>query len=680
MSETLVASGLVRAIGLALVEFVWQGAAIGAASAVLLFVLRRSAPQWRYIVACAGLAAMAIAPVATTVRNLRDPGWAGSRSSKAGAEAAGAFLIPTTATDPSAGGGFSESAGPSRQWLEQRLPFVVAGWTSGVAVLALHLSFGWFRLRRIRAQAILLAVERWPAAVHETARRFGVTRLRLLVSSVVDGPAVIGFVRPAIVVPASALAGLSPSHLEAILIHELAHLRRGDYLVNVVQCGVEILLFYHPAVWWVSNQIRREREHCCDDVAASLSADRLTYARALTSLEELRLRSTKLAVGAGGGELLHRIRRVLAPNTVERPRVSGGFAMSVVAAVITLLALNAQAARPSIPATQSAISFVRSVPAVAAHVASPAAIARPAAPAVTRPEPSVPPRRAPTAISGAPSQVPQPRDQAQGGVGSLAGVVRDQTGGVIPGARVSVTSVDATIAPTITTGTTGEFVVTDLPAGAYTLAVSLPGFATSRNMIQIRAGQTVSVIVRLDIGGVTETVTVAASTYARAATPARQVPANPQTASDYFDAAKILYEQGKMAESAEMITRAQQLLRASQPETPIEVSPEPVQAATGTSPTAPIRVGGSIKEPRKIRHVPPIYPAAAAAAGIDGVVVVEAVIAKDGSVKELNLLRSVPALDEAVVGAVQQWLFTPTLLNGVPVEVMMTVTVHFAAR
>ncbi|HEY7474978.1 MAG TPA: hypothetical protein VH679_08200, partial [Vicinamibacterales bacterium] len=102
MSETLVASGLVRAIGLALVEFVWQGAAIGAASAVLLFVLRRSAPQWRYIVACAGLAAMAIAPVATTVRNLRDPGWAGSRSSKAGAEAAGAFLIPTTATDPSA--------------------------------------------------------------------------------------------------------------------------------------------------------------------------------------------------------------------------------------------------------------------------------------------------------------------------------------------------------------------------------------------------------------------------------------------------------------------------------------------------------------------------------------------------------------------------------------------------
>src|SRR4029078_2673053 len=109
-----------------------------------------------------------------------------------------------------------------------------------------------------------------------------------------------------IVVPVSALAGLSPQYVEALLAHELAHVRRSDYLVNVIQSVIETLVFYHPAVWWLSRQIRIEREMCCDDLAAATCDDRVTYAHALASLEELRSSTPALAIAADGGELLTR--------------------------------------------------------------------------------------------------------------------------------------------------------------------------------------------------------------------------------------------------------------------------------------------------------------------------------------------------------------------------------------
>ena len=113
-------------------------------------------------------------------------------------------------------------------------------------------------------------------------------RVRLLESTLVDVPTVIGWIKPVILLPASALSGLKPHQLEAILAHELAHIRRHDYLVNLLQTLVETLLFYHPAVWWLSRRIRAERENCCDDLAVSLCGDPYTYAQALADLEELR--------------------------------------------------------------------------------------------------------------------------------------------------------------------------------------------------------------------------------------------------------------------------------------------------------------------------------------------------------------------------------------------------------
>ena len=117
------------------------------------------------------------------------------------------------------------------------------------------------------------------------SRRLHITRaITLFESTLVDVPTVIGFVKPVILLPASVLGGLTPQQLEAILAHELAHIRRHDYIVNLLQSLLETLLFYHPAVWWLSRRIRIEREHCCDDLAVSLCGDPLVYARALADL------------------------------------------------------------------------------------------------------------------------------------------------------------------------------------------------------------------------------------------------------------------------------------------------------------------------------------------------------------------------------------------------------------
>src|SRR6185369_12620027 len=128
-----------------------------------------------------------------------------------------------------------------------------------------------------------------------------------------------GWMRPAILLPASTLSGLSVAQIEAILAHELAHIRRHDYIVNLLQCVIETLLFYHPAVWWVSRRVRDERELCCDDMAVQAVGDRVGYARALCELERLRAATPQLAMAANGGSLLTRIARLLgAPSRNDR--------------------------------------------------------------------------------------------------------------------------------------------------------------------------------------------------------------------------------------------------------------------------------------------------------------------------------------------------------------------------
>jgi uncharacterized protein (TIGR03435 family) len=178
------------------------------------------------------------------------------------------------------------------------------------------------------------------ATVAGLAVRMGIERpVRAVISRGVDVPGVIGWLRPVILLPPATAMGLTPEQLEAVLAHELAHVRRHDYFVNILQMVAETLLFYHPVVWWTSKQIRRERELCCDDLAVRCCGDPVTYARALTTLEKMRVTVSGLAMGSTGGPLLYRIQRLLGTTTREYgpSRWPGVLAMCL---ALTCAALN----------------------------------------------------------------------------------------------------------------------------------------------------------------------------------------------------------------------------------------------------------------------------------------------------------------------------------------------------
>jgi TonB family protein len=635
MTEVLAGSPLVRAVGLALVQFLWQGALIGACTALILMALRRSTAQARYVVACLGLALMLVAPIVTATGYLREtPTAAGISQVALQAPPATTHL----AVQPSGAGPMSASEtramGQFRERIERWLPLVVMTWVAGVLVLALHLFRGWVRLWRIRRGATPLRGNGWPEAARLVAARLGLTRsVQLAGSAMVEVPAVIGWLRPIILLPASALAGLSPVELEAILAHELAHVRRGDYFVNVIQCVVEVLLFYHPAVWWVSGQIRREREHCCDDIAASLSPDRVTYARALASLEELRGEAPRLAMAASGSDLLNRIRRLVEPGSASGPRWSGGFMMGV---VLTVLLFAATGQIRSMPAGHD-----QSTASIAEAIAAPLdRVAEVPAPVAPRPAPrAVPVRTAPRAqgVTTAP-----PRDPRPPAAGQMLGEVSDPSGGVIPGVTITVTSVATRAFWTAVTNSGGRFHFANLPAGAYDLTATLAGFRTFKATVQVASNETLSAGIRLRLGALSETVTVT-------------VPPSSSGSAPILPVARV--------------------------EAPRTLIPEDqITPISAPDPNRPVRVGGNIREPKKIKHVDPVYPQIAATAQVNGYVIIEAIIGKDGAVRDARVVKSHPLLDDAALEAVRQWVYSPTELNGAPIEVVMTVTVMFSLK
>jgi len=180
----------------------------------------------------------------------------------------------------------------------------------------LRFAAGLFSLSRLRNSGVCSAPAIWQrkVATLQTQLRL-MRRVVLLESSLADVPMLIGHFRPLILMPVGLIAGLPAAQIEAILLHELAHIRRHDYLLNAIQNMLDGLLFYNPAVWWISHVIRAEREKCCDDLVVAISGNAQEYARALTALEEVRWSGREPAVAAKGGSLMKRVRRLLYPPT-----------------------------------------------------------------------------------------------------------------------------------------------------------------------------------------------------------------------------------------------------------------------------------------------------------------------------------------------------------------------------
>ncbi|HLY17063.1 MAG TPA: GWxTD domain-containing protein [Bryobacteraceae bacterium] len=338
--EHLVETPLARALGWTLVHSLWEGAVIALVLLAALFVIRSA--RARYAVACAAMLGV-LAAFVVTLCILAPQGKAITPATPNAIPRA-----PLLDGDSSAGMHMRFRLADVPPWLA---PF----WMVGVLLFHLRSAFGWMAAGRLRRRGVCGAPEPWPRRLEQLRARLRLTTpVVLLETCLADVPVVIGYLRPVILVPIGLLAGMPASQAEAILMHELAHIGRRDYLANLLQTVVESFLFYHPAIWWISGVVRAEREKCCDDLVVAASGDAREYAAALAALEQTRWAANEAVLAATGGSLVKRIHRLLYPPKASAlaPVFSAGILM--IAAVGALAGWQAQsAARPA--ATQTKV-------------------------------------------------------------------------------------------------------------------------------------------------------------------------------------------------------------------------------------------------------------------------------------------------------------------------------------
>ncbi|MFQ5759525.1 MAG: M56 family metallopeptidase [Acidiferrobacterales bacterium] len=309
----------VEHLALTLIHFVWQGLIVAGLVYVGLKVLSNHAPKVRYRLALVGLLILVASPIATFCLLATTPPLPATGVFEAEVDPASLSLATTVV-------GQSHRSNPPATWKAVSLDAgsaawaygtIVVIWLGGVLFFSLRLALGLRQVRRLVSEGTTVLAQPLQRVLNKVLTKAEVRRpVIALQSLLVEVPTVIGWLKPCILLPASILVGLPVQHLEALLAHEVVHIKRWDYLVNLAQHIIEALLFYHPATWWISNQVRIEREQCCDDAAADLVGHRSLYIEALARLEFTRGEISEPALAATGGSLVSRLRRLTTP---ERP-------------------------------------------------------------------------------------------------------------------------------------------------------------------------------------------------------------------------------------------------------------------------------------------------------------------------------------------------------------------------
>jgi beta-lactamase regulating signal transducer with metallopeptidase domain/uncharacterized protein YnzC (UPF0291/DUF896 family) len=325
---------VLHALGWALLHFLWQGTALAALAAGAMALCRRTSA--RYVVAVAVLALMFAAPVVTFFYSYSQQHFGAADTAKSSplAAVAGPIARGSAAASGSTPSYVARSIAPSLD----SLPWLVEAWLLGVAFFGLRYAGGFILLERERRRQSSVVSERVLEICYMLQDQLGIRRaIQFCECKWLQAPAVIGWFRPIVFLPVTALTGLSEDQLQLVIAHELAHIRRFDPFVNVFQVCVESLLFYHPAVWWLNKRIRAEREHCCDEMAVVLCGNAVEYARALTLMEEWRS-APHLAMAANRGPLTERIVRVLGLKTLGAGMRGIGVTGSLLCLVAALVA------------------------------------------------------------------------------------------------------------------------------------------------------------------------------------------------------------------------------------------------------------------------------------------------------------------------------------------------------
>lgn len=324
--------------GWVLLHFLWQGLLVSLVAWGLLAATAGKSARLRYLLATGCLFLTLLCPLAawfsleqpsatvevsrenvdsvppapsTVSQNVTDPSPIATEPDWESSVADSFRDVPKT---PANSPPVADSENPSEAFwktrLESSLPWIVSAWLLGVLILSMRLAGGWFVARKCVSQGVPLR-EEWALRVPELIARLNLSRcIRWVESSRVRVPQVMGWFKPVVLVPSSMFTTLSPAEIECLLLHELVHIRRYDFVVNLMQCVIETVFFYHPGVRWLSRRIRLERELACDEAVVSLTEDKLTFSRALLSLADL-AQLPQPTLAATEGDLTARIRAVL---------------------------------------------------------------------------------------------------------------------------------------------------------------------------------------------------------------------------------------------------------------------------------------------------------------------------------------------------------------------------------
>ena len=494
-------------------------------------------------------------------------------------------------------------------------------WLAGVACSLFALAAGLGRLAWLAARSDRVLDAKWTVPAHEIAQAYGVFRPVVLLQS--QHPTLLvtwGARWPKVILPRGAQEW-TDDRIRVVLCHELAHIGRRDWLVQMTAELLRSAYWFNPLVWIACRRLRQESEHACDDAVLNAGIRGTDYATHLLDLARAAIasrpdrHSPALAI-ARPSSLERRIRVMLKSG---RNRVPLSRAAAFAVAFVWLGAASAVAGF-GMPERTPVLSF-----AVAPAKVVPLSI-------LNRSNGPIPAQNDPAVGVVAGASLEQVVSFA-----TLTGTISDQTGGLLPGVTVTLTNPARQSKYEVRTDRNGQFEFTGVQAGDYVIEVSLLGFATLRGPLNVGPGGDMRTDLRLAIGSIIETITVTGN---------RNSPT--VTASDT----------GPRAGGG---------------------------SGRGTAPTCnpPVAggIGGNIRQPIKLRDVRPIYPVSAQANGIQGVVILKAVIGVDGFVRDVEILRTPdPDLASAAVTAVQGWEFRATQLNCVPVNTDMTVTMNFSLQ
>jgi len=330
---------VVESISWALIHSLWQGFIITGIVIIAMSVFRNANSRIKYGLACGAMTIMFLTTILTftyTFNNNSHSSTVLSHPANAETSLIQSSQFTNAQTD-------NPAALSSQAFLDDSGNYNVMGWifffwALGVIIVSVYNLFSWRETRYLVTTDTDPAADFWQMRFSYICDKFKLNRkIRLIQSALVKTPCVVGWIKPVILAPASILTGLNASYLDLILAHEIAHVKRYDILVNYIQAFIETLLFFNPFVWWISKQVRIEREHCCDDIVVENFGGRITYAHALADLEGFRISRPGLALGADGGKLLPRIKRLLSVKNEINYRPGIGASLISIASLVLIL-------------------------------------------------------------------------------------------------------------------------------------------------------------------------------------------------------------------------------------------------------------------------------------------------------------------------------------------------------